>query len=131
MKANKYVKKCGPYEVTSISQDGQGIRIELYPAFPQYNISEKQRTAKYVDGQWVKEPRWALHRYKGEGGGPSIFSVIALASEIEAFLNQPYSEKEVADWKELNAKALAKVRAEANKRFEKAMKKLEDSHRGE
>lgn len=125
MKANKYVKKCGPYEVTSISQDGQGIRIELYPAFPEYNITEKRRAQSDVDGSWKKETKWALHRYKGEGGGPGIFSVIALAKEIEAFLNQSYSEKEIADWKELNAKALAKVRADINKRFEKAMAKQE------
>jgi len=82
MKQNKFVRKCGPYKVHSISQDGRGVRLEVFPAFPQYNISEKRQGEKDIDSSWAEEPRWAMHRYKGEGGGPSIFTAMALAEEV-------------------------------------------------
>lgn len=125
MKTNKFIKRCGPYEVHSISQDMHGIRLVVYPAFPQYNISEKRRTEKDVDPSWTKEPRWSLHRYKGEGGGPSIFTTMALAREFEKFLNQPYSEDEVKEWKATLDKALKKVRLQETKRVEKVFAKAE------
>ena len=122
MKRNDFVKKCGPFEVVSISQDGQGVRLLVYPAFPQYNITAKRQAEKGIDPSWVKEPRWPLHRYKGEGGGPSIFTAITLASELEKFLNQEYTAEEVDEWKAINAEALKKVREKANKAFERTMK---------
>lgn len=126
MKQNKFIKKCGPFAVSSISQDGCGVRLEVYPAFPEYNLSEKGQSDSDVDESWKRDPRWAIHRLlKGEGGGPGIFTVIALAEEFEQFLNQAYSQAEVAKWKSTLKEALAKVEAAAQKRFEKAMKKRE------
>lgn len=125
MKQNRFIKKCGPYEVHSISQDAQGVRLEIYPAFPQYNLTKKEQEGKYIDPSWAKEARWPIHRYKGEGGGPSIFTAIGLAKEFEEFLNQAYTEKEVKDWKATLGEALKKVRDGAKRRFEKAMAKME------
>lgn len=125
MKQSKFIRKCGPYEVHSISQDGCGVRLEVFPAFPQYNISEKGQKEKDIDPSWAKDPRWPIHRYKGEGGGPSIFTALALAEEFEKFLNQLYTEAEVAEWKATLDKALHKVRERNQKQFEKAMAKIE------
>ena len=125
MKANKYIKKCGPFEVVSISQDGQGVRLKVYPAFPQYNLTEKGQAGKYIDQRWKDDPRWPIHRYAGHGGGPSIFTAIALAQELENFLNQPYTQEQVDDWKATNVQAFKKIRDKANKAFEKAMRKIE------
>lgn len=88
MKANKFIKDCGPYEVHSISQAPGGVRLLICPAFPKY-------------GQG-----WAMSREKGDGGGPSIFTAIALAKELEAFLNQPYTPEQVAEWKATLDRAL-------------------------
>lgn len=125
MKRNRFIKKCGPYEVYSISQDGQGVRLVIHPAFPQYNITEKRQQEKDIDSSWAKERRWPIHRYKGEGGGPGIFTAITLAKEFEEFLNQPYTEEQVKEWKKTNAEALKKVRDRAQRSFEKAMAKVE------
>ena len=125
MKSNKLIKQSGPYEVHSISQDGEGVRLVIYPAFPQYNLSEEGQKKKTTDPSWAKEPRWAIHRLKDEGGGPSIFTAMALAEAFEEFLNQSYSEGEVTAWKQTLDKALEKVRQRAKKRFEKVMAKLE------
>ena len=115
MKRNKTVHASGPYEVHSISQDGNGVRLMVYPAFPQY-------------GQ-VNGVPWAVSREKGEGGGPSILTALATAAELEGFLNQPYAPEEVVAWKATLAEALKDVRAREKKRFERAMarvkKKLE------
>ena len=82
MKRSKSVHQCGPYRVDSISQDGCGVRMVVYPAYPKHGED------------------WAITRARGEGGGPSIFTCIALAKELEAFLNQAYSKKDVEDWKQ-------------------------------
>ena len=123
MKQSKFIRKCGPYEVISISQDGRGVRLEIYPAFPQYNISPERQAEKDINPSWTKEPRWAIHRYKGEGGGPSIFTAIALAQEFEEWLNQFYTTEEVSNWKSTLATALKKVRDKIQKRFEKSIEK--------
>lgn len=128
MKQNKFIRRCGPYEVHSISQDREGVRLEIYPAFPQYDITAKRQSEQGIDPSWAKESRWALHRYKGKGGGPSIFTAIALAKEFEAWLNQWYTEGEVKGWKETLAEGLKQVRDRQQKRFEKAMAKLEKEH---
>ena len=125
MKRNKFIKKCGPYEVHSISQDNRGVRLVIYPAFPQYNLTDKERAEKGIDESWVNEPRWALHRYKGEGGGPSIFTAMALAQEFEEFLNQRYTEDEITAWKDTLDEALREVRAKEKRQFEEATAKLE------
>ena len=125
MKQSKFIRKCGPYEVHSISQDRQGVRLEIYPAFPQYNLTHRDQAEKYIDPSWVKEPRWALHRYKGNGGGPGIFTAIALAREFEEWLNQPYSETEVNNWKATLEIALKKVRDKTQEQLEKAMARQE------
>ena len=108
MKANKLIKGCGPYEVHSFSQDRNGVRLVIYPAFPEYNLPEKERKGnEAVYGEeWVKEPRWPLHRYKGDGGGPSIFTCMALATAFEEFLNQCYTPEQIEKWKNTNALAL-------------------------
>ena len=63
------------------------MRLVVYPAFPGYE--------EFEDGI-----SWAIHRKKGEGGGPSIFSAMALARELETFLNSPYSEEDIRKWHE-------------------------------
>ena len=114
MKRSEFIRKCGPYKVHSISQDMHGVRLEVFPAFPQYDKD-------FSDGT-----KWAINRLKEhKGGGPSIFTAIALAKELEAFLNQSYSEAEVEEWKKTLAKALEKINKQNQKRFEKAMAKLE------
>ena len=124
MKQSKFIRKCGPYTVTSISQDGAGVRLIVYPRFPQYDVVIKNRTDKEsIDPSWIADPRWPSHRYKGEGGGPGIFTAIALAKEFEEFLNQPYTEAQVADWKELLAVALKKINDRIKKRFDRAMER--------
>ena len=123
MKQSKFIRKCGPYTVTSISQDGAGVRLIVFPRFPQYDLTIKQAEKETTNPSWVADPRWPSHRYKGEGGGPGIFTAIALAKELEEFLNQPYTETQVTDWKELLAMALKKVNDRIKKRFEKAMKR--------
>jgi len=123
MKQNKFIRKCGPFEVHSISQDGYGVRLEIYPAFPRYNLHLGAKQRKGIDPSWAADPRWAIHRQKGDGGGPSIFTVIALANELEAFLNQPYTKSEVESWKDTLAEALKDVRMKAWKQMEKAFAK--------
>ncbi len=130
MKRNNFIQKSGPYEVYSISQDGRGVRLEILPAFPQYNLSEKEQTDKDIDPSWAKDPRWPIHRYKGEGGGPGIFTAIALAKEFEKFLNQAYSEAEVKAWKDTLAEALKKVRAQDTRRMNRAFAKNRERERG-
>lgn len=132
MKQNKYVKKCGPFKVASISQDGGGIRMVVYPAFPEYNLTPKEQGDKYVDESWRKDPRWAVHRLKlGEGGGPSIFSCIALAEELEIFLNQRYTAQEIADWKSTLDEALFDYNKKQQKSFERHMNRLEKKRQKE
>lgn len=92
MKSNKFVKKCGPFRVSSISQDRHGVRMIVYPAFTQYGEG------------------WAITRLKGEGGGPSIFTSMALASELESFLNSAYAEESIKGWHEIINKALKLAR---------------------
>ncbi len=123
MKQDKFIKKCGPYEVHSISQDMHGIRLEIYPAFPQYNISAKRQSEKDIASYWKDDPRWPIHRYAGNGGGPGIFTAIALAGAFEDFLNQSYTEEQIKEWKDTNAEALKKIRDKRAKAFEKAMEK--------
>ena len=110
MKQNRFIRKCGPYKVSSISQDMHGVRLEIYPAFPQYNLTGKEQSKNDIDTSWTKEPRWSIHRYKGEGGGPGIFTAMALASEFEEFLNQFYSEEAISEWKSTLDKALKKIK---------------------
>lgn len=118
MKQNRYVRKAGPFVVHSISQDGHGVRLVVYPAFPQYNLSDKKRQREDIDPSWQAEPRWAIHRLRGDGGGPGIFTAMGLAQEMQNFLNQPYSEAEVQEWKATLKEALAKVTAARGGRCE-------------
>lgn len=125
MKQNKFIRECGPFEVHSISQDGEGVRLQVFPAFPKYNLSPKRQAENDIDPGWKDEPRWAIHRARGDGGGPGIFTAIALAKEFERFLNQPYSEDEVKAWHKTLAEALKKVRAKAQRQMNRAMSRLE------
>ena len=84
MRRPKLVRQSGPYICHSFSQDNQGVRIVIYPAFPEYSDPGFD---------------WAENRYKGKGGGPSIFTAMALAEEIAKFLNSPYDPEAVKDWK--------------------------------
>mgnify|MGYP001582723880 CR=1 FL=1 len=112
MKQNRYIREAGPFVVLCISQDGHGVRMVVYPAFPGYNHTEGQQESSNLSPEWTAEPRWAIHRARGDGGGPGIFSAIALAKELEAFLNQPYPMQDVDDWKATLAEALATAIAE-------------------
>lgn len=114
MKQNKFIRKCGPFKVHSISQDGHGVRLEIYPAFPQYE-------------EFPDNISWAIHRQNGDGGGPDIFTAITLAEEFEEWLNQFYPEAEVNNWKITLEIALKKVRDKAQRQFKKASAKLERS----
>lgn len=105
LKRNKLIHKSGPYIVQSYSQDGRGVRLEIYPAYPQYNLSEKQASKPDIDPEWAKERRWPLHRYKDEGGGPGIFTSMALGEAFQEFLNQSYSPEEIALWEKTFAEA--------------------------
>ena len=91
MKRSNFIHKCGPYKVQSISQFPGGVRLEVFPAFPQYGD-------------------WAIGREKGEGGGPSIFTAMGLAKEFENFLNQDYTPETVGQWKETLKIALAELK---------------------
>ena len=82
MKADKFVRRCGPYKVESIL-DGQGVRLIVYPAFPDYGEN------------------WAITRAKGEDGGPSIFTAMALGNFLQDFLNQPYSQDAIDVWRQI------------------------------
>ena len=86
MRRPKLVRQSGPYICHSISQDGQGVRIVIYPAFPHYNDPGKF--------DWVES------RYEDAGGGPSIFAALALAEEIGKFLNSPYDPEAVKLWEQ-------------------------------
>ncbi|MDD3460981.1 MAG: hypothetical protein PHW28_06780 [Mesotoga sp.] len=124
MKRNKYVHKCGPFKVVSVSQSCSGIQMVVYPAFPKYNLSEKEQTNNDIDKSWRNDSRWAIHRLKlHEGGGPSIFSCIALAEELENFLNQQYTSKEITEWKATLEEALSDYNKKQTKAFERAMKR--------
>lgn len=99
MKQSKFIRKCGPYKVRSISQDARGVRLEVFPAFPAYDKDFKPLNTK-----------WAINRFlKKQGGGPGIFTAISLAQEFEDFLNQPYSEAAVKEWEKTLSKALPDV----------------------
>lgn len=62
----------------------------------------------------------------GDGGGPGIFTAIALAKEFEAFLNQWYSEDQVKTWQDNLAKATEKINKQDQKKFERAMAKIKE-----
>lgn len=89
MKRNKFVHKCGPYKVTSMSQMRGGVKLIVYPAFPRYGES------------------WAISRERDEGGGPGIFTCMGLADRFEDFLNQCYEPAAVEQWKATLEKALS------------------------
>ncbi len=75
------LKDSGPYRVVSHSQTGDGtVYLVVSPAFPEYG-----------DG-------WMRSRANGEGGGPGIFTAIALARSLEEWLNMPYSRETVVKW---------------------------------
>lgn len=85
MKQNRTVKKSGPYFVNSHSQGDGTVHFSVYPAFTEYNDDE------YI---------WAESRFNREGGGPSIFTSMAVAKELEEFLNSVYTKEEIGKWKE-------------------------------
>lgn len=84
----------------------------VYPAFPKYE--------EFSDGV-----PWAIQRVKGEGGGPSIFTAIALATEMENFLNQPYDEDSITRWKSI-LNSLFGILRKKQKHDRKVAKKLPD-----
>ena len=75
------IRASGPYHAQSFSQVSGGVRIILWPAYPYYGHD------------------WPETREAGQGGGPGMFTAVALASEIEAFLNAPYSQDVIEMWK--------------------------------
>jgi hypothetical protein len=110
MKRNDFIWASGPYKVSSMSQGGGGVRIVIYPAFPQYGGD------------------WAITRERAEGGGPNIFTCMALATAFEEFLNQSYPQQVVAEWKETLGRALEKHDKLTQKRLDKALGKAERQH---
>lgn len=83
MRQVKSVKQSGPFLVQSHSQGRGMVYFSIYPAFPEYD---------YPDF------KWAERRYKRDGGGPSIFTSIAVSRELEKFLNSVYTTAQVKDW---------------------------------
>ncbi len=106
MKSNKFIKKCGPYYVTTHSQNAGLVYARLFPAFPQYDLSAKRITDNDVDPIWKADPHWARHRANGDGGGPSIFTSMALGDELKGFLNQSYDTQRVLEWENIATKIL-------------------------
>jgi hypothetical protein len=81
MRRSTEIKHAGPYHAESYSQGGAGlVYIVLWPAHADH-------------GDWVEG------RGSGEGGGPSIFTSMGRAQEIENFLNTPYTPEQIAAWK--------------------------------
>ena len=76
MRRPSLVKHSGPYKCVSYA-DG---RIEVTPRWPQYQV-------------WIPET----------GGGPGVGSRIALAAELERWLNEPYSSESQPMAEVLNA----------------------------
>lgn len=105
MKTNRFVKKCGPYYVTSHSQGEGLVYARVYPAFPEYDVDESEKTQD-IDDSWKKEPRWAVHRFHDEGGGPSIFGSMALGDELSKFLNSQYDGAAIKHWERTISKLL-------------------------
>jgi rubrerythrin len=93
MKQNKLIKESGPYYVESHSQGSGMVYLQVYPAFPEYD-----------DDNFL----WAESRFNMEGGGPSMFSSMAIAAELDDFLNSVYHQREIENWKD-RIKALKKV----------------------
>jgi len=89
------VKKSGPYKVTS-QLDGTLI---VYPAWHQFL-------------EWRPET----------GGGPGLFSRLALAAELQEWLNNVYSEVEAEDWVEKGA-------SRQERRYQRYIRKLEAKKR--
>ena len=82
-KRTALIRCSGPYDVDSYSQTGAGyIYFVVWPAYPEEGTD------------------WPERRGNGEGGGPGIFTNIAVARQIEEFLNAPYSPADVTAWKE-------------------------------
>lgn len=75
------MRNSGPYYAESYSQMGEGVRIVIYAAYPQYGED------------------WPQSRMSHEGGGPGIFTAMTLTELICDFLNAPYSKEEVATWR--------------------------------
>ena len=103
MKQNKFIRDCGPFRVWSISQDMEGVRLEVYPAFPECGDMPQFDGSMHETGERIP---WAINRLRGEGGGPGIFTAIALARIFEEWLNQFYDEKEIKRWHRTLEKAL-------------------------
>jgi len=80
VKRNRTVHNSGPYVVKSHSHKDGTVHLRVYPAFPRYG------------------DEWAITRASGKGGGPGMFTSIALADELEAFLNQGYAPEAVTRW---------------------------------
>lgn len=90
MRRSSLVKNSGPYHVQSYSQTGSGfVYLVVWPAYSEYGED------------------WVRARGEGEGGGPGIFTGIALASAIEEFLNSPYGEEAIKKWKEQKKPSVA------------------------
>ena len=101
MKRNKTVHGHGPFVVVSCSAGGIPY-IAVYPAYTSYG-----------DG-------WVNSRAEQHGGGPGMFTSIALAQELEAFLNQGYEAGVIEKWKS----ELAEARKPEMRRFEKRLKRM-------
>lgn len=96
MKQNKTVKSAGPYHVISHSQGTGIVSLSVFPAFPEYDNDDF---------------KWAESRFNQDGGGPGIFSAIATAEQLEAFLNSVYTPEQIQEWKD-RIKAILKKRDE-------------------
>jgi len=80
VRSNPFVRKCGPYRVVSVSCDGTNtVKLVIYPRYGHY-------------GDWPER------RMAEQGGGPGLLTNITLAEEMEAFLNQGYSQNDVECW---------------------------------
>lgn len=85
-----FLIRSGPYKVDSYSQYGNGqVFLVVFPAFSNYGET------------------WPDTRAAGGGGGPGIFGSMSLATQLAEFLNRPYPEDIVEQWKGRKVKAKA------------------------
>lgn len=85
MKQNKTVRESGPYIVQSHSQGRGIVYFQVFPAFMEHDNIEEG----YL---------WAESRFNGDGGGPGMFTSIAVASALQGFLNSPYDRNDCQSW---------------------------------
>ena len=77
-KHTKLIKDSGPYRVESMIGEFGGLRVR--PKHPDYGED------------------WQQDQKDGHGGGPGLFTRMALAEDVQALLNSVFDPDEVKAW---------------------------------